>query len=87
MYCRIPRVTSTFARRYSAKGSFQRINSAINKIGDENAPQSATALRIFRKIGGASVVIVLCLLFWASSLNVKELEPELVDLTQDVRDE
>jgi hypothetical protein len=34
----------------------------------------------------ATIIIVLCLIFWTSSMSVDVHEPEIHDLTQDVRD-
>lgn len=79
-------VVTRSIRPYSVSGNFRRMNSAINKIGDENSHQSATALKVVRRTGVATIIIVLCLIFWTSSMSVDVHEPEIHDLTKDVRD-
>lgn len=73
-------------RPYSTKGTFRRLNSAIDQIGKEDSKHSATALKVVRRAGVVTIVIVLCLIFWTSSMAVDVHEAEIEDLTKDVRD-
>lgn len=84
-YNAVPRMA--FARLYSIKGKRQQINRVLDKIGDENSSEAQKTLKIFRTIGGVSVIVVLCSLLWASSLSapVKETPVEVGDLSRDVR--
>lgn len=79
---------SSSMRLYSAKGGFKEINRRINRYGEENTKESEVALSVLRRLGGVSVIVVLCLILWASSrVDNPVLEPvEIPDLSKDVRD-
>ncbi|CUM47032.1 uncharacterized protein AC631_03013 [Debaryomyces fabryi] len=75
-------------RAYSIKTSLKQLNKRINRFGEESTRESEITLKILRKIGGVSVIVVLCLILWASTLvdnPVSEPLP-LPDLSKDVRD-
>lgn len=75
-------------RAYSMKDDFKRLNKRINRFGEENTKESEVTLRVLRKVGGVSVIIVFCLILWASSRVENPIsEPiPLEDLSKDVRD-
>mmetsp|Transcript_7561 Transcript_7561/g.7499 ORF Transcript_7561/g.7499 Transcript_7561/m.7499 type:complete len:106 (+) Transcript_7561:57-374(+) len=75
-------------RAYSIKTGLKQLNKRINRFGEENTRESEVTLKILRKIGGVSVIVVLCLILWASTLidnPVSEPLP-LPELRKDVRD-
>lgn len=75
-------------RAFSIKGGFKELNRRINRFGEENTKESDVTLNILRKIGGVSVIVVLCLILWASSRVENPIsEPmPLSDLSKDIRD-
>lgn len=83
-------LTSSFvksSRAYSVQAKFQNANKSFNNIGREGSKESKAVLKVFRRIGGVSIIVVLCLLFWASSfIDQPAQKPEiLLDLEKDVR--
>lgn len=69
------------------KSKFQNMYASFNRIGDENSKESQMTLKIVRRIGAFSIVTVLCLLFWASSMTEPVYEKvEMPDLKKDVRE-
>lgn len=77
-----------YTRAYSVKGRFKEINRRINKFGEEDTKESQATLKILRKIGGVSVIIVICLILLASTfVDNPDFEPiQVLDLSKDVRD-
>lgn len=75
-------------RAYSMKDDFKRLNKRINRFGEENTKESEITLKVLRKVGGVSVIIVFCLILWASSRVENPIsEPiPLEDLSKDIRD-
>lgn len=74
-------------RNYSLKSRASSMIASYNRIGDENSKESQTTLKIIRRIGAVSVITVLCLLFWASSMVEPTYEKvEVTDLKKDVRE-
>lgn len=75
-------------RAYSVKSKAKNLNKLIDRIGDEKTQESQKTIKAIRMVGAGSVVLVLCSLFWASSLSapVKETPVEIGNLSVDVRD-
>ncbi|CUM50043.1 unnamed protein product [Debaryomyces tyrocola] len=80
--------SSPSVRAYSMKEDFKRLNKRINRFGEENTKESEITLKVLRKVGGVSVIVVFCLILWASSRVENPInEPiPLEDLSKDVRD-
>lgn len=80
--------SSPSIRAYSMKEDFKRLNKRINRFGEENTKESEITLKVLRKVGGISVVVVFCLILWASCRVENPIsEPiPLEDLSKDVRD-
>ncbi|GEQ67690.1 hypothetical protein JCM33374_g1355 [Metschnikowia sp. JCM 33374] len=74
-------------RAYSVKSRAKSFNKLIDRIGDEKTKESQKTIKAVRMVGAGSVILVICSLFWASSLTapVKESPVELGNLAQDVR--
>lgn len=74
-------------RNYAIKQQAKKINLYLDKIGDENTKESQKTIKIVRMIGAGTVITVICSLLWASTLSapVKEVLPEIDDLSKDVR--
>lgn len=83
------RPTVSALRTYSIRTQAKKINKYIDRIGDESTKELQRTIKIVRKVGGISIIVVLCSLLWASSLSapVKETAPVVPDLTIDVRDQ
>lgn len=75
-------------RHYSLKAKFKSVSASIDRVGEEDTRESEVTLKIVRRIGAVSIVAVLCLLFWASSMTEPKYEEvvEITDLKKDVRD-
>lgn len=75
------------SRTYSVKQKAKKLNSLMDRIGDENTKESQKTIKVIRIIGAGSVITVLCSLLWASSVSapVKEKYEQVPDLTKDVR--
>lgn len=60
----------------------------IDRIGDENTKESKATLKAVRMFGAGTVIAVVCLLFWASSMSapVREELVEVRDLAKDIRE-
>lgn len=83
------RVTSLqFSRGYVVKEQTKKLNNLVHRIGDEKTAASQNTIKVVRMIGAGSIIVVLCSLFWASSMSapVKETYIEPVDLSKDVRE-
>lgn len=80
--------SSPSVRAYSMKDDLKRFNKRLNRFGEENTKESEVTLRVLRKVGGVSVIVVFCLILWASSRVENPIsEPiPLEDLSKDVRD-
>ncbi|OBA20692.1 hypothetical protein METBIDRAFT_25094, partial [Metschnikowia bicuspidata var. bicuspidata NRRL YB-4993] len=75
-------------RAYSVKSKAKDFNKLLDQIGDEKTLASQNTLKYVRRVGAGSIIIVICSLFWASSLTapVKESPVDVGNLAQDVRD-
>ncbi|KAM9938793.1 hypothetical protein OXX80_001711 [Metschnikowia pulcherrima] len=84
-----PAQLSTFAiRTYSVKTKAKNFNKFLDRIGDEKTAVSQKTIKAVRMVGAGSIILVICSLFWASSLTapVKETPVDMGNLTHDVRD-
>lgn len=73
-------------RRYSILDTAKNLNKKLNRIGDENSPESQKTMRLLRKTGGISIIVVFCSIMWASTLNEPVVEEaEVPDLSKDIR--
>lgn len=84
---RFSRVLISGSRSYSVKKQANKFNKLMDKIGDENTKESQKTIKVIRKIGAGSIIIVICSLLWASTLSapVKETYEEIPVLSKDVR--
>lgn len=76
------------SRAYSVKSKAQSFNKLIDRIGDEKTKESQKTIKAVRMVGAGSIVLVLCSLFWASSLTAPVKESPVVEignLAQDIR--
>lgn len=71
-------------RSYASKN---KINTFIDKVGNESTKESQRTIKVIRTIGAGSVIAVICSLIWASSMSapVKESFEEVPNLSKDVR--
>lgn len=74
-------------RKFSIIEKSKEFNQYLNKIGEEDSKESESIMKNIRKIGGVSIIVVLCLILWASTLNepVTVETIERIDLSQDIR--
>lgn len=73
-------------RNISIKQKAKDFNKVLNRIGDEDSEVSRNTMKYLRKIGGVSVIVVLCLILWASSMENVVEQPVPLDLLKDIRD-
>lgn len=73
--------------RFYANPPKNKVSKFIDDIGKEDTKTSQNTLKTVRWMGGATVIAVLCSLFWASSMSapVKEKEVDVGDLSKDIR--
>lgn len=73
-------------RNSSWSSKVNQVNKKFNKIGDENSNESKKTLKVIRATGGISIIVVLCLLLWASSYSDIPITKDFAsDLSKDVR--
>lgn len=74
-------------RKYSIMSGLKEINKKLDRFGDEDAKESKIALKVLRRLGGVSVIVVICLILWASTIVHDPIveQEEIQDLSKDVR--